>query len=363
MVSVPEVLAGSYNRGLVAVSISIAVMASYAALDLAGRITRARGRARMVWLGGGAFAMGTGIWSMHYVGMLAFQLPIPVEYDWPTVLLSLLAGILVSAIALFVTSRKKMGLLRASIASVFMGGAIAGMHYIGMAAMRLKATCEYSVNIVVLSVLVGIVISFAALWLTFRFRRETTSGGWRKAVTAGIMGAAIPVVHYTGMAAASFRPSAMECGSMAHALNISFFRRDRNRDRDVYGAGPRGDHSSGGPPLFGASARTSGERRAIPADSGDVVRRVCADGRDRRDHRLEFTGGKAVWMAARGIAREDVVGSSDSRKPPSELRRAHPVHDESGWRGGPKYAVRNTRDNSRRPFVCGGNHHVRDSRR
>src|SRR5207244_2236883 len=129
-------LIGSYNYALVALSVLIAMFASYAALDLASRVTAAGGWTRAVWLLGGAGAMGTGIWSMHYIGMLAFILPIPVAYHWPTVLLSLLAAILASVIALYVVSRPKMGVSRAVAGSVLMGAGIASMHYIGMAAMR-----------------------------------------------------------------------------------------------------------------------------------------------------------------------------------------------------------------------------------
>src|SRR5215469_3416673 len=103
-------LHGSYDYGLVALSVLIAALASYAALDLAARVTASHGRVRFAWLWGGATAMGIGIWSMHYIGMLAFSLPVAVVYDWPTVLISLLAAILASAIALFVVSRKKMGI-------------------------------------------------------------------------------------------------------------------------------------------------------------------------------------------------------------------------------------------------------------
>jgi two-component system sensor histidine kinase/response regulator len=221
MTSGAAVMAGSYNHWLVALSILIAVLASYAALDLAGRVTSARGATRRVWLTGGALAMGTGIWSMHYVGMLAFRLPVPVEYDWPTVLVSLLAAILASAIALFVVSREEMGLSRAVVGGVFMGSGIAGMHYIGMAAMRLPAMCHYSSGMVTISVALAIVISWVALWLSFHFREETKSGGWRKALSAVAMGAAIPVMHYTGMAAASFTPSVPSEGNLSHALGIS----------------------------------------------------------------------------------------------------------------------------------------------
>jgi PAS domain S-box-containing protein len=219
---VPEVaMVGSYDYRLVAFSVVIAVLASYAALDLAGRVTSARGGARSIWLSGGATAMGIGIWSMHYVGMLAFRLPVPIQYDWPTVFLSLLAAILASAIALFVVSRTEMGFLRAVAGSIFMGSAIAGMHYIGMAAMRLPAMCHFSVGIVTISVVLAIVISLVALWLTFYFRGETRSGGWGKALSAVVMGAAVPVMHYTGMAAASFTPSLSGGGDFSHALSIS----------------------------------------------------------------------------------------------------------------------------------------------
>ncbi len=216
-----DVLAGSYNVRLVAFSVCIAIAASYAALDLAGRVTSARGRGRVVWLCGGAAAMGIGIWSMHYVGMLAFRLPVPVKYDWPTVLLSLFAAILASAIALFVASRTQVGYPLIIVGSVFMGSGIASMHYVGMAAMRLPAVCRYSSGIVVISVGLAMMISFVALWLTFRFRGEKRSGGWPKALSAVVMGAAIPGMHYTGMAAANFTASTAVHGDMTHALSIS----------------------------------------------------------------------------------------------------------------------------------------------
>src|SRR5260370_681166 len=151
-----------YNYPLVALSVLIAMFASYAALDLAGRVTAAGGWTRAVWLLGGAGAMGTGIWSMHYIGMLAFILPISVAYHWPTVLLSLFAAILASFIALYVVSRRKMCASRALAGSVLMGAGIASMHYIGMAAMRLPAVCHFNLFLVVLSVVFAVLISLAA---------------------------------------------------------------------------------------------------------------------------------------------------------------------------------------------------------
>src|SRR6267143_5829612 len=213
-------LIGSYNYALVALSVLIAMFASYAALDLAGRVTAARGWTRAVWLLGGAGAMGTGIWSMHHIGMLAFILPIPVAYHWPTVLLSLLAAILASVVALAVVSRPKMGAFRALAGSVLMGAGISSMHYIGMAALRLPAVCGFNSFLVVQSVVFAVLISLAALWITFLFRDEKTGIGWEKLAGAVVMGAAIPVMHYTGMAAARFTPSGMAV-DLSHAVSIS----------------------------------------------------------------------------------------------------------------------------------------------
>src|ERR1700704_3911313 len=213
-------LIGSYNYALVALSVLIAMFASYAALDLAGRVTAASGWTRAIWLLGGAGASGTGIWSMHYIGMLAFILPIPVAYHWPTVLLSLFAAILASVVALGVVSRQKMGLFRALAGSVLMGTGIASMHYIGMAAMRLPAICQFNSFLVVLSVVFAVLISLAALWITFHFRDEKKGVDREKLAGAVVMGAAIPVMHYTGMAAVSFTPSGMPM-ELSHAVTIS----------------------------------------------------------------------------------------------------------------------------------------------
>jgi PAS domain S-box-containing protein len=202
-----EVLVGTYNDRLVALSVVIAAVASYAALDLGGRVTASRGRTRLMWLIGGAASMGMGIWSMHYIGMLAYHLPVPVFYNKLTVLFSLLAAILASAVALFVVSRNEMGPLRIGVGGMLMGSGIAAMHYVGMDAMRLPATCQYSRGLVEWSVAVAIGISLIALWLTFHLRAETNSMSWRKLGSATVMGLAIPITHYIGMAAATFKYS------------------------------------------------------------------------------------------------------------------------------------------------------------
>ena len=152
--------------------------------------------------------------------MLAYHLPVPILYDWPTVLWSLLAAVLAAAVALFVVSRSKMGPLSIGLGGLLMGSGIAAMHYIGMEAMRLPAMCRYSTGLVSLSVVLAIVISLVALWLTFYLRTEAKSMGWRKVASALLMGAAIPVMHYTGMAAVTFTPMALRL-DLTHSLEIS----------------------------------------------------------------------------------------------------------------------------------------------
>ena len=213
-------MTGSYDYRLVTLSVVMAVCAAYAALDLAGRTTAARERARLVWLAGGAAAMGLGIWSMHYIGMLAYLLPVPVFYDWPTVLVSLFAAIFASGVALFVVSRRRMDWSHALAGSIIMGSGIATMHYIGMAAMRLPAMCRYDSLLVVLSVVLAIVMSLVALWLSFHLREHAKTTWPKKCASAVVMGGAIAAMHYTGMAAVRFTPSIM-APDLSHAVHVS----------------------------------------------------------------------------------------------------------------------------------------------
>jgi signal transduction histidine kinase len=194
-----------YDPLLVVVSIAVGIFASYVALDLSGRLNRAHGFARHLWLLCGSVAMGVGIWSMHFVGMLAFHLPVAVRYDVPLVLLSVLVAVLASALALVTASRPMLPVMVLAAASLLMGGAINGMHYIGMAAMRLPAVVTWRPVLVVASILIAVSASFLALLLAFRLR-EAGRGvfRWRRLWAATVMGIAISGMHYTGMAAAHF---------------------------------------------------------------------------------------------------------------------------------------------------------------
>ncbi|MGB7865182.1 MAG: PAS domain-containing protein, partial [Candidatus Sulfotelmatobacter sp.] len=219
MISANAALSGSYDYGDVARSVLIAIAASYAALDLAGRVSVARGRVRLAWVSGGAFAMGIGIWEMHLKAMFAFHLPVPVAYHWPTALVACLVAILASAVALYVTSREKMSWLDALTGSLVMGAGIAGLHYILMAAMRLPAITRYSPMLVTCSIMLAILFSLIALVMAFGLREETRWSVPRRLGSAIVMGIAISAMHYTGMAAATFFPASPP--DLSHSVNVT----------------------------------------------------------------------------------------------------------------------------------------------
>ncbi|MBF8160773.1 EAL domain-containing protein [Pseudomonas mendocina] len=197
-------LIGSYDYSLVLLSLCVAILASYTALDLAGRIASARGVARSLWIVGGALAMGIGIWSMHFVGMLAFSLPIPLGYDLTITLLSLGIAMLASGFALWLVSQPELPAWQLGLGALAMGTGIAAMHYIGMAALRMQPGIDYDPLLFGLSLLIAVVASGAALWIAFRLRRDTPYVRVARAGAAVIMGVAIVGMHFTGMAAANF---------------------------------------------------------------------------------------------------------------------------------------------------------------
>lgn len=205
-------LVGTYNPWLVAISLLVAVMASYTALAMAGRTITAPGKAAAWWwrLGGG-FAMGLGIWSMHFIGMLAFDLPIPLGYDLPITLLSLALAIASSVFALWLVSLRTLPHPRLAGGALLMGTGIAGMHYVGMAAMRMQPCIDYDPGWLLLSLMVAVAASWTTLYVAFRLRGQRTRIGDRLAA-AGLLGLAIVGMHYTGMAAARF-PEGSICGA------------------------------------------------------------------------------------------------------------------------------------------------------
>jgi diguanylate cyclase (GGDEF)-like protein len=205
-------LASSYNDVLVLFSFIVAILASYTALDMVGRVATTDRAAARWWLVGGAVAMGIGIWSMHFIGMLAFSLPVSISYDPLITGLSMLIAIASSIFALWFVTAAALSLPRLVAGSLILGGGIAGMHYTGMAAMSVMPGMSYDARWVLLSVVIAVLASAAALWMAFRLRTQINNVKLLRALAAIIMGVAIVGMHYTGMAAAHFQMA----GSMMH---------------------------------------------------------------------------------------------------------------------------------------------------
>nr|WP_152982483.1 bifunctional diguanylate cyclase/phosphodiesterase [Stenotrophomonas humi] len=203
----------TYDQTLVVFSIVVAVLASYTALDMAGRLATAQGRVARWWLVGGAAAMGLGIWSMHFIGMLAFDLPIPLGYDLAITLWSLAVSVGASAYALWLVSRPSLPGWQLLAGAVLMGLAIAAMHYLGMSALRMQPGIDYHLGWFIASIALAIAASGAALWIAFRLRNEHRRTLRMRGLASLLMGLAIVGMHYTGMAAARF-PVGSVCGAV-----------------------------------------------------------------------------------------------------------------------------------------------------
>lgn len=206
-------MTGEYDIRLVALSIGVAVLASYTALELAGRIASSRHWRRFAWLGGGSVCMGSGIWAMHFVGMLAFRLPIDMGYDVFLTAVSWFLAVAASTVALYVVSRANLSIAGLLFGAAFMAVGIGSMHYTGMYAMRMQPGIDYDPLLVAASFGVAFGASLVALWLGFYLRdAHALRDLARKLGAALLMGVAIAGMHYTAMAAARFLPGSV-CGA------------------------------------------------------------------------------------------------------------------------------------------------------
>ncbi|WP_054285441.1 putative bifunctional diguanylate cyclase/phosphodiesterase [Gulbenkiania mobilis] len=201
-----------YLPWVVMLSYAVAVLASYTALTLAGRLGRSNLVSERLWLVGGAVVLGTGIWAMHFTGMLAMRLPIPVGYDFTHTLLSWLLAVSASALAMWVLRRRRVPGWALALAGGLTGLGIAGMHYVGMLGMRMQPMIRYVPWLVVLSVVVAVAASLLALWLGLRVRQTTLPSRMMRLGGALLLGLGIAGMHYLGMAAARFAPDAV-CGA------------------------------------------------------------------------------------------------------------------------------------------------------
>ncbi len=182
---------------LVVLSYVVAFFASYTALDMGERLPKAGPRARRLWLTGSAIVLGGGIWSMHFIAMLAFRISLPVSYDATTTVASLLIAILFTAIGFYIVASGNLTATRLATAGIVVGlFGVSGMHYTGMAAMRIGAKVHYDPMLFTASIVIAMAASIVALWLAFGVRNT-----WQNLAAALVMATAICGMHYTGMAA------------------------------------------------------------------------------------------------------------------------------------------------------------------
>ncbi|WP_395020883.1 MHYT domain-containing protein [Dongia sp.] len=192
-------LEGDYDLRLVALACVIAVFASFASLNLAGRIRSSTGGAKLAWLCGAAVSLGGGIWSMHFVAMLAFSMPVLIQYDFAWTVASMAMAILAVGAGYALIAFGSLKPVRLILAGLVTGIGVVIMHYAGMEAMLMQATIAYDRTLFVASVLIAVTAAAVALWLSFRLDGLITKLG-----ASFVMGAAIAGMHFTGMFAATF---------------------------------------------------------------------------------------------------------------------------------------------------------------
>lgn len=191
------IIEANYNTLLVALSYVISVFGSFTALQLAIRIPASIGQAQNRWVIGAAIALGgCGIWSMHFIAMLAYDVPITISYQPILTILSLLISIAVVAVGFHLVGNGGSSFTTLIKGGVIAGLGVAAMHYLGMEAMIMDATIRWNTNIVILSVVIAITAATVALWLAFNLR-----GGLQRFGSAFVMGVAVCGMHYTGMSA------------------------------------------------------------------------------------------------------------------------------------------------------------------
>lgn len=193
----------SYNWFLVALSFLVSVFGSYTSLQLMRGIRTASGSGQYTWMIAAAFALGGGaIWTMHFIGMVAYHTSMEIGYDLGITLLSLVVAVVVVGLGIFILSKKQDSILFLIVAGIVTGLGVACMHYAGMAAMVVAADISYDPTLFTASLIIAVVAATAALWLAFNLQ-----GGLPTLGASVVMGIAVCGMHYTGMAAMQMTPN------------------------------------------------------------------------------------------------------------------------------------------------------------
>jgi PAS domain S-box-containing protein len=205
-----------HDPRLVILSLLIAFMASFTSLQLADRMLAYRGGFRLAWLAAASVALGGGVWSMHFIAMLALHMPVRVAYDTDLTIISLLLAIAAAAVSYRIVVEGPASPWRLGLGGTIAGIGVAVMHYTGMAAMTMSASTTYNPVLLVLSVVVAIAAATAALWLSFNLDKN-----WHRLLAALVMAIAIAGMHYTGIAAAQMQMDAGASYTIAGGINQS----------------------------------------------------------------------------------------------------------------------------------------------
>ena len=221
-------LTGSYSYGLVALSYIVAVLAAYTAFEFTRVVARHDGKSSAAWLAAGSLAMGIGIWTMHFVGMLAFKIRMPYTYDVSLTVLSMVIAITASAFAIWCASRKSISPAVIGSSGLLLGTGITAMHYTGMAAMQMDGTITYEPFIYAASIGIAIITATASVSIIYSIVHSEAKGPSSiglKVAAALVMGLAICGMHYTGMAAARYEanPGAVLLDAPASSTSLSIF--------------------------------------------------------------------------------------------------------------------------------------------
>ena len=293
----------TYNIALVSLSILIAIAGSFTALDLASRNRVAHGWARHAWLAAAAACMGGSIWSMHFIGMLAFGMPgVEIQYDVGLTVWSFVLPMVVTAISFFAVGAKGSNGATLGVGGLFMGLGIGAMHYMGMAAMTLHAELSYDWAWVAVSFAIAIGASTVALWLSAKGARPLLQG-----ISAVAMGFAIAGMHYVAMIGAHFTPLDLEMPVTAGG------------GLDLVTLASAVSGSTFVVLFFGLAASMHDRRRAILSEREASALRLSEE-RFRElysktplplhslDHDGRLESVSDAWLALVGYRREDVIG-------------------------------------------------------
>ena len=214
-----------WDSNLVILSVLTAVYGSFAALSHAERMRNSSGKFANVWMVAGGITLGLSIWAMHFIGMLAFHLPIAIAYDLSLTFLSALPAIAAAFLGFYILQRRKINYLRIVLGGLMMGAGISAMHYIGMAALKMQPAISYDLPIFIASLLIAVFASISALLIIYVGEKSKLNSITRHLISAVVMGLAISGMHYIGMAAAEFAPGSvcMVEGERVDPAILSFF--------------------------------------------------------------------------------------------------------------------------------------------